>query len=75
MSRSRKKTPIHGIAVCESEKKDKRIWHKRMRTHERDRLIVDPDGVQTHHKAVSNRWTMGKDGKGYFPEHPEMMRK
>ncbi len=75
MSRSRKKTPIHGIAVCDSEAKDKRIWHKRMRSNERDRLIVDPEGVQTHRHDVSSRWTMGKDGKGYFPEHAEYMRK
>lgn len=75
MSRSKKKKPIHGIAVCESEAKDKRIWHKRMRTRERDRLITDPDGVSTDRREVSNRWTMGKDGKGYFPEHAEYMRK
>lgn len=75
MSRSRKKTPIHGIAACDSEAKDKRIWHKRMRTHERDRLIVDPEGVQTNRHDVSSRWKMGKDGKGYFPEHEEYMRK
>lgn len=75
MSRSKKKTPIHGIAVCESEAKDKRIWHKRMRTRERDRLITDLEGLSTDRREVSNRWTMGKDGKGYFPEHAEYMRK
>lgn len=75
MSRSRKKTPIHGIAVCASEAKDKCIWHKRMRTHERDRLIVDPEGVPTHRRQVSDRWLMGKDGKTYWPNHPELMRK
>ena len=75
MSRSKKKTPIHGIAVCESEAKDKRLWHKRMRARERDRLITDPEGISTDRRQVSNRWTMGKDGKGYFPEHEEYMRK
>lgn len=75
MSRSKKKTPIHGMTTCVSEKKDKRLWHKRMRTHERDRLITDPDGVQTHKYAVSDPWTMGKDGKYYWHKHPDLMRK
>ena len=58
-----------------SEKKDKRLWHKRMRTRERDRLIVDPEGIQTHEHDVSDPWVMQKDGKRYWPNYPELMRK
>lgn len=76
MSRSRKKTKIHGIASPDSEAIDKRIWHKRMRARERDRLIIDPESEPTHQKEVSNPWSMGKDGKLYWPDMPpEMMRK
>lgn len=75
MSRSRKKTPIHGIAICVSEKKDKRMWHGRMRSRERDRLINDPEGITTHDRDVSDPWVMSKDGKSYWPNYPELMRK
>jgi hypothetical protein len=76
MSRSRKKTKIHGFAVCDSEAQDKRIWHKRMRARERDRLITDPESEPTHEDEVSSTWSMGKDGKTYWADMPErMMRK
>lgn len=76
MSRSRKKTKIHGITTAESEAEDKRIWHKRMRARERDRLITDPESEPTHKNEVSSKWTMAKDGKGYWSEMPkELLRK
>lgn len=75
MSRSRKKTPIHANAGAHSEKDDKRLWHKRMRTHERDRLIVDPESETTHEHEVSNRRSFNKDGKHYYPNDQKLMRK
>lgn len=75
MSRSRKKTPIHGIACCDSEKPDKRIWHGRMRAKERDRLRNDPESVTTHKDDCGNVYCMGKDGKYWMPGHPRLMRK
>lgn len=76
MSRSRKKTKIHGITTAESEAVDKRIWHKRLRTRERDRLITDPESEPTLENDVSGVWDMAKDGKHYWPNMPDdMMRK
>lgn len=75
MSRSRKKTPIHGITTAVSEKEGKRIWHKRMRARERDRLITDPESEPTHEREVSDTWGMSKDGKQYYSADPKLMRK
>lgn len=76
MSRSRKKTPILGNAIGESEAIDKRLWHKRMRARERDRLITDPESEPTHQNEVSSTWDMAKDGKGYWADMPaEYFRK
>ena len=61
MSRSRKRTPIHGIADG-SEKKDKKIWHSRMRAKERE-AIHRGDEVFPKERDVSDPWTMAKDGK------------
>lgn len=71
MSRSRKKSKILGFATSDSEAADKRIWHKRMRAAERDRLITDPESEPTHQNDVSNPWSMAKDGKHYWSEMPE----
>ena len=67
MSRSRKKNPYCGWGGADSEKADKRLWHKRMRARERDRLITNPEGEPTCEKEVSNTWDMAKDGKQYWP--------
>lgn len=76
MSRSRKKTKIHGITTAESEAVDKRIWHKRLRARERDRLISDPESEPTLENDVSGVWDMAKDGKKYWADMPsDMMRK
>lgn len=76
MSRSRKKTKIHGITTAESEAVDKRIWHKRLRARERDRLITDPESEPTLENDVSGVWDMAKDGKKYWAAMPsDMMRK
>lgn len=69
MSRSYRKTPVHGITTCRSEKDDKKLFHGMMRSYERtilknirnydlDELII-PESPN----AYMNVWSMGKDGK------------
>ena len=70
MSHSHRKIPIVGNAVCRSERKDKQLWHKRLRGHERSALAkveTEADGHMTVlENQVSQVWTMGKDGKHFF---------
>ena len=72
MSRSYKKNPIRGCTTCHSERFDKIIWHKKWRLKERLKLaalkVNDLDNhTTTLPEEVSNIWSMGKDGKYYFP--------
>jgi hypothetical protein len=69
MSRSRRKTPIFGIAHSGSEKLDKKIWHGRWRASERIALAnASPEAhVSVLEKQVSNVWSMAKDGRTYWP--------
>ncbi len=79
MSCSRRKHPIANWFCCQSEKQDKRIWHRRMRAMIRVRLCEpDPDLILLPlDNEAGNVWSMGKDGKAPFDpiEHPEWMRK
>jgi hypothetical protein len=82
MSRSRRKTPICGIAGT-SEKKDKKILHGKLRTRAREMLSRDPeDYIEPQYNEVHNVWSMAKDGKMYWPKkyenwwyYKKMMRK
>lgn len=72
MSRSRRKTPIRGNGG-HSEAWDKQHWHGRLRARIRrqmDAIVegkVEPDDhIDAHFRDVSNRWSMAKDGKGYW---------
>ena len=72
MSRSRRKTPIVGHTTCRSERKDKKLWHQRWRTRERTAPVsASPDALSAHlpllENQVSNVWSMGKDGRSYWP--------
>ena len=73
MSRSYKKTPIIGTTKSESEKSDKKIWHRKFRhktkniiqsLHNDDGIIGDV--VMPIENDVSNTWSMSKDGKKYL---------
>lgn len=73
MSRSYKKTPIIGHTAAQSEKKDKKIWHKRFRHKTKDilrSLHNDPDMIDDTimpvEDDVSSLWSMSKDGKSYL---------
>lgn len=46
-----------------------------MRQMEKCRLKTNPESVTTVEKDASNPWTMGKDGKHYMPQWPEVCRK
>jgi hypothetical protein len=72
MSRSRRKMPILGHTGCPSERQDKTIWHQRWRCRERMALAsLSPEGLSEHltveARQVSNVWSMGKDGRSYWP--------
>ncbi len=79
MSRSYRHTPVCGVCICDSEKPDKKLWHRRMRATILVRLHnADPDEVLLpHDNEVGNIWTFGKDGKHRFDpqEYPRLMRK
>jgi hypothetical protein len=71
MSRSRRKTPIFGIATVASERQDKDLWHRRFRLHERLALVRSAgNGFEAHQTVlahdVSDPWAMGRDGHRYF---------
>ncbi|WP_428851940.1 hypothetical protein [Imbroritus primus] len=69
MSRSRRKLPIFGFTTARSEAGDKRLWHKRWRSRQRDQLATlrpDDDPIPVQHRAVSDTWDMAKDGKSWF---------
>lgn len=72
MSRSRRRTPIFGITTCESEKPDKQAWHRRWRRAAKQR---GDHGEFDDERLHSDAWNMGKDGKQYRPDCPDMMRK
>lgn len=73
MSRSYKKTPIIGHTHSESEKADKKIWHRRFRHKTKDIIRsmhndVDSmnDVIMPVEDDVSSLWSMSKDGKSYL---------
>lgn len=71
MSRSYRSTPIIGNAGGNSESTDKKIWHKRFRSYERDSLSkISSDNFDSWlpvlERDVSNIWDMSKDGKHYW---------
>ena len=71
MSRSFKKSTHFSVSGSESEKKDKQIWHKRLRAKTRVEMARIADLERDEHIAprehdVSNPWDMAKDGRIYM---------
>lgn len=66
MSRSRKKSPVTGITVADSEAQDKRLWHKRLRAMTRARLAHEDDPFPVAVNEASSPWLMSKDGKRWW---------
>ena len=76
MSRSHRKTPIHGITCAASEKSDKAASHRKIRHAVRIAVAKDAP-VLPQEKELTNPWSMAKDGKVVFDPaaNPELMRK
>ena len=77
MSRSRRRTPIHGITKAESEAEDKARSARMLRRKVRQADLEEEPDLPLHPKEVFNTYSMDKDGKRPFdPEkNPELMRK
>ena len=83
MSRSKRKTKIFGNTTAESEKKCKKLFHRKYRALERhlitkiEQEIIDPDDVSFYNEEETfNVYGMEKDGKQYFQNSLESdMRK
>jgi hypothetical protein len=73
MSRSYKKNPIHGISATETEKNDKKRWHRTFRRNVKNKIHVShydldqlEDTIFPAIKEESNKRLMSKDGKKYW---------
>jgi len=76
VTRSHRKTPVVGILIADSEKRDKQLAHRRLRARERQDL--DRDGEENPRlREVSDPWRMEKDGKQRIDPSwdPRLMRK
>jgi hypothetical protein len=74
VSRSRKKNPIIPTTTCESEKKDKKRARRRLR-RKQERAVAAGDETVPVKQEVSEVWDFGKDGKGWYPDDPKLLRK
>ena len=77
MSRSRRKTPICGNTMSDSDKHDKQLANRRLR-----RIVNNTDlavnNILPDKKEVSNIYNFDKDGKHWFDGcdmHDKLMRK
>ena len=79
MSRSKRKTPICGITMADSEVFDKKTWHRAYRRAEKIRAENDPEGEPRSESEFSSAWVRQKDGKQYVspscPYRAKIMRK
>ena len=64
MSRSKKKTPISGVTISRSEKKDKRNANRRFRRKTKEQ-VNSGDETISELRELSNVWDFDKDGKLY----------
>jgi hypothetical protein len=69
MAHSFKKNAAGGYSTASSEKTDKRIWHKRLRTIELQNLNIINENEEINIPIVhevSDTWAMNKDGKHIY---------
>ena len=64
MSRSRRRTPIAGISKAQSEKQDKRFANRKYRRTAKNAVAADSEVPER--RAVSNVYSMAKDGKRWY---------
>lgn len=78
MSRSRRRTPIHGITAATSDKCWKQSASRKQRRKVRSLLKATLDGDRFAGKRwdTDNPWSAPKDGKFWFgSERPDLLRK
>jgi hypothetical protein len=77
MTRSRRRTPVRGITLSDSEKADKVASHRRIRRAVRQVVAVGPEALLPFEKQLTNPYSMAKDGKRRFDpvKTPKLMRK
>lgn len=78
MSRSRRKTPIHGITTAESDHRWKKAAARKVRRRVRQLLPVtlDSDRLPNRRWELVNPWSSEKDGKCWLKNpDPRWMRK
>ena len=77
MSRSRKKTPITGVTLAESEKQDKAKSHRRYRKAVKLAISPDLETPLPTERQLTNPWDMAKEGKSRYDPRPapKQMRK
>lgn len=78
MSRSRRKTPITGIACARTDHPWKKKASRKLRRAVRQLLktTLDGDGFAGKRWDLVDPWTSDKDGKFWFgPDRPELLRK
>ena len=73
MSRSRKRTPITGSTVAESDKAYKQAEHQRERAAVK--VAVREGGEPPAARAFGNPWQSEKDGKLYWRVDQERARR
>jgi tryptophanyl-tRNA synthetase len=76
MSRSKKKTPVSGIAIADSEKSWKQKIHRLFRRKEKQAIRKEEDPPEKL-EEIESIWEGPKDGKSRFDDekYPELMRK
>lgn len=67
MSRSIKKTKIHGITTAKSEKEDKQDANRKFRRVIKQKVKSEKTALPEL-REISNVWSFDKDGKRYNPE-------
>jgi hypothetical protein len=78
MSRSRRRTPIHGFTTAETDHPWKKAASRKLRRRAKQMIKADPDGFALAGKRwdLVNPWSCEKDGKFWFGgKHHELMRK
>ena len=79
MSRSKRHTPIMGVAPAPSEKEFKRKSNRTLRQKQKEAMRDDPDAavLPLRSRDVVETWSGPKDGKSRFDPHmpPRLRRK
>ncbi len=70
MSRSKKKTKIHGNTIAKSEKENKQKANRKLRRIVKQK-VNSGDTELPELREVSNVWSFDKDGKRYNSEMTE----